>query len=444
MVHHRFLIVTYPLQGHINPAIHFAKRLVAMGVDVTFATSARRMFHKPTIPGLSFATIPDGSDDGGKVGDIGWYMSELRRRGSECVRNMITATAEEGRPFTCVAYTPLLAWVAEVAREFQLPRALLWIQPATVFDIYYHYLHDCDNEYLSLKSEDPTSIELPGLPFSVSLTKRDLPSFILPSNAYAWALPSFKEQFKELDHETKPRILVNTFEELEPEALRAFDNLTMVPIGPLIPSPLDGKDLSHTADDYLQWLDSKPRLSVVYVSFGTLAVLPMKQMEEVARALLDGGYPFLWAIKEKAEELSCIEELEQRGKVVKWCSQVEVLSHPSLGCFVTHCGWNSTMEGLASGVPMVGFPQWTDQTTNAKLLEDLWKAGVRLDDKVNEEGMVEAEEIRMCLELVMGTGEKGQELRKNANRWKSLAWKAVEEGGSSATNMRTFLDDLGK
>ena len=119
---------------------------------------------------------------------------------------------------------------------------------------------------------------------------------------------------------------------------------------------------------------------------------------------------------------------------------MEVLSHGSLGCFVTHCGWNSTTEGLCSGVPMVGFPQWTDQGTNAKLVEDVWKTGVRVDDKVNEEGIVEAMEITKCLEVVMGSGGKGEELRRNAEKWKCLAKDAVKEGGSSHRNMRTFLD----
>ncbi|XP_027336859.1 crocetin glucosyltransferase, chloroplastic-like [Abrus precatorius] len=469
MVHHRFLLVTYPIQGHINPTIQFAKRLVAIGVHVTFVISFnlyRRMLNKPTIHGLSFAPFSDGYDDGYNSSDdfdVMNYMLELKRRGAEFLRNTIAAAAEEGHPFTCVTYTLLLAWAAKVAREFHIPGTLLWIQPATVFDIYYHYFHEY-GDYISDKSKDPTcsSIELPGLPFS--LTARDLPSFLLPSNTYRFALPSFEEQLQELDQETNPRVLVNTFEELEPEALKAIDKFTMVPIGPLIPSAfLDGKDPSdtsfggdifHASNDDLEWLDSKPEFSVVYVSFGTIAVLPKRQMEEIARALLDSGCSFLWVIREKTkegeeqrekgEELSCREELEKRGKIVKWCSQVEVLSHASLGCFVTHCGWNSTMESLASGVPMVAFPQWTDQTTNAKVIQDVWKTGVRIDDKVNEEGIVEAREIRRCLEVVMGSGEKGEDLRRNAKKWKYLAREAVKEGGSSDRNMRCFVDDVGK
>ncbi|KAI4317399.1 hypothetical protein L6164_025268 [Bauhinia variegata] len=466
MVNHHFILVTIPAQGHINPTLQFAKRLIGMGVQVTFATSIyvhRRFTKKPTVNGLSFALFSDGFDDGfnpNNDGDLQHYLSELRRRGSESLSTLIQDSANEGRPFTCLVYSILLPWAAEVARGLHLPSALLWIQPATVLDIYYYYFHD-HGEYIKDKIEDPSScIELPGLP---PLTSHDLPSFLLSQNLYTFALPSFKEQLEVLDQETNPRVLVNTFEALEPEALIAVDKLNVIGIGPLIPSAfLDGKDtcdtsfggdLFHGENDYIEWLDSKPDSSVVYVSFGTIALLSKQQTEEIARALLDSGHPFLWVIRENKkegedkekerkpeEELSCIEELEEKGKIVKWCSQVEVLSHPSLGCFVTHCGWNSTIESLVSGVPVVAFPQWTDQTTNAKLIEDVWKIGVRV--KVNEDGIVVSEEIRRCLDVVMESGEKREELRINAKKWREMAIEAVKEEGSSIKNLRAFVDEV--
>jgi len=138
--------------------------------------------------------------------------------------------------------------------------------------------------------------------------------------------------------------------------------------------------------------------------------------------------------------LSCREELEEKGMIVPWCSQVEVLSHPSLGCFVTHCGWNSTLESLVSGVPVVAFPQWTDQGTNAKLIQDVWKTGVRVT--ANEDGIVESDEIKRCLELVIGGGEEGEEMRRNARKWRDLAREATKEGGSSYENLKSFVDDF--
>ncbi|KAK7359327.1 hypothetical protein VNO77_01282 [Canavalia gladiata] len=462
MLHHRFLLMLYPAQGHINPAFQFAKRLVSLGAHVTISTTVfmhHRIKNKPTLASLSFLPFSDGYDDGFTLTEdtnYTHYKSEFKRRGSEFVTDLIVSNAEEGHPFTCLVYTPLLPWAAQVARGLHVPTAMLWTQPAMVLDIFYYYFHGY-GDYIAEKTKEAScSIELPGLP--LLLAPRDLPSFLLgsDSNLDPLLISMFEEQLDYLDTETNPVILVNTFEELEPEAFRAVDKFNMIPIGPLIPSAfLDGKDPSDTSfgghiflpsDGYMEWLDSKPDKTVVYVSFGSFCELSKKQLEEIARALLDSGVPFLWVIRENAKEgeLSCREELEEKGKIAKWCSQPEVLSHPSLGCFVTHCGWNSSIESLVCGVPMVAFPQWTDQKTNAKLIEDVWKIGVRVDHGMNEEGVVEKEEIRRCLEVVMGNGEKGEELRMNVRKWKGLAKEAVTDGGSSQKYLNAFLDNVGQ
>lgn len=452
---HHILLIPYPVQGHINPAFQFAKRLISLGAHVTLSTTLHmhnRITHKPTLPNLSYLPFSDGYDDGFQSTGTDAYLlytSEFKRRGSEFIANLILSNSQKGTPFTCLVYSLLLPWAAETARGFHLPTALLWVQPATMFDILYHYFHGYSE---SIKNPS-VSIKLPGLPL---LSARDLPSFLLDTcpSSYALMLSFFEEQFKELDVETNPTtILVNSFEALEPEALRAVENLNMISIGPLIPSAfLDGKDptdnsfgghIFQPSNNCVEWLDSKQENSVVYVSFGSLCVLPKKQMEEIARALLDCGFPFLWVIKEKEEELNCREELEEKGKIVKWCSQLEILSHPSLGCFLTHCGWNSTIESLVSGVPLVVFPQWADQMTNAKLVEDVWKIGVRVDHKLNQDGIVIGEDIRNCLEVVMGSGGKCEELRENSKKWKELSREAVKEGGSSENNLRGFLDLVG-
>ncbi|PQP95134.1 crocetin glucosyltransferase chloroplastic [Prunus yedoensis var. nudiflora] len=372
-------------------------------------------------------------------------MSELRRAGSQVITDLVASSAKEGHPYTCLVYTILLPWAADLARELHLPSVLAWIQAATLFDVYYYYLS--------------------GLP--LDLASRDLPSFMLAANPYNFALPLFEKQFELLQRETNPIILVNTFDALEPEALKAIDKYNLIGIGPLIPSAfLDRKDPSDTSfggdlfqksmdSSCIEWLNLKPEGSVIYVSFGSVSALSKDQMEEIAKGLLDYGRPFLWVIREKEErngqyneaekeeeKLSCREELEELGKIVLWCSQLEVLSNPSLGCFVTHCGWNSIMESLVSGVPVVAFPLWTDQRTNAKLIEDTWKTGVRVAPN-EEEGIVVGEELKRCLELVMGSGEIGEELRRNAKKWKGLAREAVSEGGSSDKNLMAFLDQIG-
>ncbi|PON55692.1 UDP-glucuronosyl/UDP-glucosyltransferase [Parasponia andersonii] len=157
-----------------------------------------------------------------------------------------------------------------------------------------------------------------------------------------------------------------------------------------------------------------------------------QQMEEIAKGLLSFGHPFSWVIRDKkpnnkgkkehgkdeTDELSCREELEKLGMIVPWCSQVEVLSSESLGCFVTHCGWNSMLESLALGVLVGTIPKWTDQGMNTKLIEVVWKTGVRV--MPNEDGTVQSDEIKRCLGLVKGgieNGvENGEEMRRNAKK----------------------------
>ncbi|KAI8004454.1 hypothetical protein LOK49_LG08G02234 [Camellia lanceoleosa] len=270
-------------------------------------------------------------------------LSETRNNSSPILREIIAASAAEGNPITCLVYTLLLPWAAEVARDCHIPSALLWIQPATVLDIYYYSFNGHGEEITKICKDPSCSIELPGLP---SMTSHDLPSSIVPSSSdqYSFALPTFKEQLEKLDSETHPKVLVNTFDALEPEALKAIQKYNLIGIGPLIPSAfLDGKDpsdtsfggdLFHKSGNYIEWLSSKPESSVIYVSFGSLLVLPKPQMEEIARGLLQSNRPFLWVIRSEEEEkeedrLSCIEEVKQQGMIVPWCSQVEVLSRPA-------------------------------------------------------------------------------------------------------------------
>ncbi|XP_060178770.1 UDP-glycosyltransferase 75C1-like [Lycium barbarum] len=397
MVQPHVLLVTFPAQGHINPSLQFAKRLIKLGIEVTFATSvfAHRRMSKTatfTVPkGLNFVPFSDGYDDGLKpdVDDPRRYMLEIRNRGSQAIRDIILKSSDEGRPITSLVYTLMLPWAAEVAHELHIPSALLWTQPATVLDIYYFYFNGYEEE-MKCSANDPNwCIQLSRLPL---LKSQDLPSFLVASSSkdgkYGFVLPEFKEQLDTIDREENPKVLVNTFDALEPEALKAIEKYNLIAIGPLVPSAfLDGKDpldssfggdlFQKSNDDYMEWLNSKPKSSIVYISFGSIINLSRNQKEEIAKGLIEIKRPFLWVIrdqenvKEDEEKLSCMIELEKQGKIVPWCSQLEVLTHPSLGCFVSHCGWNSTLESLSSGVPVAAFPHWTDQGTNAKLIEDV-------------------------------------------------------------------------
>ncbi|KAL6009473.1 hypothetical protein ACLOJK_022702 [Asimina triloba] len=456
-----FLLITYPLPGHINPTLHFADRLSRTGACVTFFTTVyahRRMIKSAPSPSLSYATFSDGYDDGPCIspGDA-TRSQQFKKRCPEALAQQLRTLADGGSPVTCVIYTLLLPWAADVARAHHIPHVLLWIQPAAVFFAYYHYFHGHRDLILSGIEKDPScSVNLPGLP---PLAPRDFPSFILPSDPYKDVISAFKEQFEEIDREKRARVLVNTFEEAEPETVTGVvDGVEMVCVGPLVPPAFfDGREATSATDGgevykadskpCMAWLDSQAEGSVVYVSFGSIIALQEEQMAEILKGLLESGRPFLWVLRTGGEEGSGKDgetgfwekarAAEERGEgmVVGWCSQLAVLSHASVGSFVSHCGWNSTTESLAAGVPMVCLPRWSDQTTNAKLVVDVWKAGAR--GEANEKGIFEGGEVKRCLDLAMG-----EEIRKNALRWRDMAREAGAQGGLGDRNIRAFVEEM--
>jgi len=224
------------------------------------------------------------------------------------------------------------------------------------------------------------------------------------------------------------------------------------PIGPTLPSMyLDRRlqdDNNYGIEMYvpksevcIKWLDDKPKGSVVYVSFGSFAGPSAEQTEELACGLRDSGSYFMWVIRdsEQGRLPKGFLDTVEKGLIVNWCPQLQVLTHEALGCFITHCGWNSTLEALSLGVPVIAMPLWTDQITNAKLIRDVWKIGVKA--VVDEKGIVRKETITHCIKEILET-EKGNEIKKNCIKWKNLAKSSVDEGGNSDKNTAEFVNEL--
>ena len=195
------------------------------------------------------------------------------------------------------------------------------------------------------------------------------------------------------------------------------------------------------SEECIEWLNDKPKGSVVYVSFGSIAMLGGEQMEELAYGLNECSNYFLWVVR-ASEEIKLprgFEKKSEKGLIVTWCSQLKVLAHEAIGCFVTHCGWNSTLETLCIGVPTIAIPHWSDQTTNAKLMADVWKIGIRA--QTNEKKIVRRETLKQCIRDVMES-EEGKVIKSNVIQWKTLALKAIGEGGSSYQNIIEFTNNL--
>lgn len=188
--------------------------------------------------------------------------------------------------------------------------------------------------------------------------------------------------FDALNKETSKAtiVLVNLYKELEVGALATKGPHDVLPIGPVLPSGDETGMFEQEDARSMVWLDGKPADSMVYVSFGSLATMATEQVEELLVGLEGSGRPYLLVVQKDNRAMLEVEmELGERAKngaVVDWCDQAHVMSHPAVGCFVTHCGWNSVLESVASGVPMVGVPKVSEQSTNARLIEREWRVGV--------------------------------------------------------------------
>ncbi|KAJ8561225.1 hypothetical protein K7X08_027415 [Anisodus acutangulus] len=256
---------------------------------------------------------------------------------------------------------------------------------------------------------DGTVVTLPSLPL---LEKEDLPTFIYDSDLYPSLTKLIFSQninFKKADW-----LFFNTFDVLEKEVVDWLRvQYPIKTIGPTIPS---------------MYLDERLKEDKEHE----------QQMEELAWGLMTSNCYFLWVVR-TSEEMKLPEEfmsrLSEKGLTVNWCLQLDVLTHQSVGCFFTHCGWNSTLEALCLGVPMVAMPQWSDQPINAKFISDVWQTGIRV--KAGED-VVNRDEIASSIREVM-VEENGVMFKDNAIKLKQSAKEAVDEGGSSDKNIEEFF-----
>lgn len=453
------LVVAFPSQGHVNPVLRLAKRLASEGLLVTFSsTEEAGLMMKKATDNKASTSIPIGkgkmrfeffSDDPDlndpNHPDLDALMERLEKNSPKAVADLIDRQAKEGRPVSCVITNPFLPWVLDVATDAGIQAGLLWVQSCAVFTAYYHYCNDPTIKYpATLESE--ISVELPGMPV---LAPADIPSFALETNPYKSLTDVIVNQFKNI---TKASwVMVDSFMELERPIIEALEGkASLLPIGPLLKSLQDVESKTIRGDlwksaDCIEWLDSHEQGSVVYVSLGSVVVLDKEQLEEMAWGIKNSGQKFLWVVKPEPKENEkglpewFLKETAERGMVVPWCPQEEVLLHPSVACFFTHCGWNSSMESLCSGVPVVGFPQWGDQVTNAKFLADVFGVGVRV--KADKGSLVSREEVERCISEVVG-GPRADEMKKMAIKWKEAAAEAVSVGGSSDRNIQAVVDDI--
>ena len=327
----------------------------------------------------------------------------------------------------------------EVASKLDIPTYYFFTSGASALALFLYMSTLHKNLDKSFKDLGNMPIDIPGLP---PIPASDMPVGILNRNTqlYEYFLNTATHMAK------SDGLLANTFESLETKAITALSNGLCVPdgatppifcIGPLISSSNQDGD-EH---ECLNWLNSQPSRSVVFLCFGSMGLFSAKQLKEMAVGLENSGQRFLWVVRnpppdnEKEPNLDellpkgFLERTKDKGFVVKqWAPQVAVLSHDSVGGFVTHCGWNSVLEAISVGVPMVAWPLYAEQRFNRMFLVEEMKVALGL--KEMEDGLVRAEELEKRVRELFES-EVGREVRERVLGFRDEAMVAQKDGGSS-------------
>ncbi|CAN6164809.1 unnamed protein product [Urochloa humidicola] len=254
-------------------------------------------------------------------------------------------------------------------------------------------------------------------------------------------------------------VLVNSFDALDGDYVALLESFYLPGarawlVGPLFLLAAAGDDGDEDPEGCIPWLDERAAAegpgSVVYVSFGTQVHVSAAQLDELAHGLVSTGHAFLWAVRwsssSESDAWSPPVDAGPQGKVVRgWVPQRRVLAHPAVGGFVSHCGWNSVLESLAAGRPVLAWPVMAEQAANAKHVADVLGVGVRAGVKAGANASPEVvgrEQVAAKVRELMDGGEAGRRMRARAEQVGREARAAVAEGGTSLVALRRMVDEL--
>lgn len=382
---------------------------------------------------------------------------------------------EPGRRPTCIITDIFFGWSLDVANRVGIPRVTFSTMGAFSTSVYYSlWLHlphkQTNSDVFSLAPVFPDVwFDKSQLPLSLKMTSETDPWYLFLKRQINRNLQSWGT-------------LLNTFDDLEPEFLehmRANGCSRVWSVGPLLPDGVlevsnckgysaqvtsRGKAAERAECDCLLWLDSHPPSSVLYISFGTLARISYYQTQELALGLEASGHPFIWAVRPPAYQVADAssdflpEGFEKRmndkkqGLLIRgWAPQLLILSHSSIGGFFSHCGWNSIVESMSQGVPIIGWPMAADQFYNSKLLDEVVGMSVEICRGVEAE--LHRTNVEKTVKLLMeekrgiALKKKATEMREAATRAVSTCWSSAEGRalkGSSFANVDDFIEEINK
>ncbi|KAI3454744.1 hypothetical protein Pfo_011407 [Paulownia fortunei] len=445
------LVVSYPLQGHAAPLMKLSHQITKFGTKVTFLTmnsTCARMTSAMTESEnwnhrIQIISIPDGLEL-----ESGWKDQEKLQESVQRVmpgylEDLLKKTNQSpncsDRISGVIVDSPL-ACMLGIPKKMGIKIAIFWCSSpgCLALGLKIPQLIESkfiDNDGTPLKNEN---IKL--LPNMPDMATTDL----------MWYFPGDTNLQKAIFHVTKgiihhmsnaDWILCNWFQELDPAAHNLTPNI--LSIGPLLANGQSAGSFCSEDTTCLTWLDKQPKSSVVYVAFGSTSRFNQQQLDELAMGLELMGRPFLWVAWSGLNDGSSptysnefIKRVADRGKIVEWAQQEVVLGHPSTACFITHCGWNSFMESLSIGVPLLCWPYFGDQLYTQTCICDAWRVGMWL--KADEGGIVSRHEIKQKVEELMSD----RIVRENALKLKGMARKSISKGGSSLIDLEYLVQQM--
>ncbi|KAH9702171.1 UDP-glycosyltransferase 76F1 [Citrus sinensis] len=439
----RLVLFPLPLQGHISPMLQLANILHSQGFTITIIHTSFNSPNPSSHPHLTFHFIQENlSESEASTDDLVAFVSLLNTKClvpfRDCLAKLLADVEEE--PIACLISDAMLPFTQAVADSLKLPRIVLRTGGASSFVVFAAFPLLKERGYFPIqdsKGQEPV-VELPPLKI------KDLPVINTRDPETLYEIVNGMVDGAKVSS----GIIWNTFEDLEESALATLRQQFSIPIFPIGPFhvciPASPSSLLTQDQSCIAWLDKQAPKSVIYVSFGSIAAVSEAEFLEIAWGLANCKLPFLWVVRPGLTRGSdCLEPLpsgfmemvDGRGHLVKWAPQQEVLAHPAVGAFWTHNGWNSTLESICEGIPMICMPCFTDQKVNARYVSDVWKVGLQLENGLKRE------EIEKTIRRVM-VEKQGEEIRSRIFRLKEKANHSWKQGRSSFESINSLVTHI--
>ncbi|CAL5367649.1 unnamed protein product [Camellia sinensis] len=433
------LVIPYPAQGHVIPILELAQCLVTHSIEVTFVNT--EFNHKRVMNALSdkhkvgghihLVSIPDGMESWEDRNDLGKLTSSICQVMPGKLEELIERiNGSNDNKVTCIIADESVGWALEVAEKMQITRAAFWPAAAALLALAFSVPKMIEDGIINNHEQ--------GIPTKDQIIRLSPTMPAMSTTQFVWAcigdLTTQKIIFELVTRNNKSVgladwLICNSTYELEPAAFSLFPNI--LPIGPLLASNRLGSSAGYFWPEdstCLEWLDQQPANSVIYVAFGSFTVIDNIQFQQLASGLERTNRPFLWVVRpDIADENNDAypegfkERVATRGRMVGWAPQQKVLNHPSVACFLSHCGWNSTMEGLSNGIPFLCWPYFADQFLNQSYICDVWKVGLGFN--CDESGIIKQGEIKDKVEQLLND----KTIKARALDLKEVAAKSVKE-----------------